>query len=68
MLPMPSSCFDLLPALVGDGDVAMLFVDHKVAGELRGFAGSDFKLFALLELGDDPVDLVILVGRFLARA
>ena len=59
---------NLRPAFVGDRDVAMLFVDHKVAGELRRLARSNFQLFALFQLGDDAVDLVILVGRFLARA
>ena len=31
--------FDLFPAFVGDRDVAVLFVDHVVAGQLRRFAG-----------------------------
>src|SRR5271155_117773 len=39
---------DFPPALVGDRDVAVLFVDHKVTGELRRFAGSYLKFLAFL--------------------
>ena len=59
---------DLQPAFVGDRNIAVLFIDHKIAGELRGLAGSHFQLFALFELGDDAVHTIVLVGRFLARA
>ncbi len=49
--------FDFLPAFVGDGDVAVLLVDRKVAGQLRRLAGGDIKFFALFKLGNDAVDL-----------
>jgi len=42
---------DLVPAFVRDGDVAVLFVNYKIACELRGFAGRDIELFAFSSLG-----------------
>src|SRR6185503_19654973 len=60
--------FDLGDALLGQGHGAVLFVDRVVAGGpfLTGlFALMDFAFF---KLRDDAVDLVILVGRFLAGA
>jgi hypothetical protein len=39
---------DFRPAFVGDRDVAMFFIDYKVAGELCRFARSDLQLFAFL--------------------
>ncbi len=60
--------FDLLPAFVGDRDVLVLFVDHEVAGVDLGFAGRHGDLFALLELGDDAVDTLVLVGGLFAGA
>src|SRR6202049_5125376 len=57
---------DLFPTFVGDGDVAMLLVDHEIAGELRRLTRRSFDLLALFQLGDDAVYLVILVSRFLA--
>ena len=46
--------FDLLPALVGDGDGACLLVDDEVAGPGLCFEGLD--QLAGFELGDDEVD------------
>src|SRR5260370_41874021 len=60
--------FDLFPTFVGDGDVAVLLVDHEIAGELRGLARRPLDLLALFQLADDAVYFVILVSRFLAGA
>ena len=57
---------DLFPSRVGNGDGAMLFVDHEVAGQDLVLAQTLLDLLALLQLRDDAIDLVILVGRFLA--
>ena len=60
--------FDLGHALLGQPHAAMFFVDGVIAGGplLAGlFALVDL---AFLQLGDDAVDLVILIGGFLARA
>ena len=54
MLPMPRRLLDLFPAIVGDGDGLVLFVDDVVFGEDLGFALLD--LFAEDELGNDLVD------------
>src|SRR6266436_10366953 len=59
---------DLFPTFFGDGDVAVLLVDHEIAGELRRLARRSFDLLALFQLGDDAVYFVILVSRFLAGA
>ena len=65
---MPSSFSTLSDALFGEGDAAMLFVDGEVAGGVL-FAGLlAFDDLAADQLGDDAVDLVILVGGFLAGA
>ena len=58
--------FDLLPALVGDGDGAGLFVDDVVAGPGLGLEGLDE--FAEFELGDDDVDAGVLVGGLVGGA
>ena len=60
--------FDFLPAFIRHRDVAVLLVDDEIAGELRGFARGTFDLLAFFQLGNDSVDLVVLVGRFFARA
>ncbi len=52
--------FDLLPALVGDGDGAGFLVYDVIAGP--GFGLEAFDEFAEFELGDDDVDAGILVG------
>ena len=59
---------DLFPAFIGHRDIAVLFVDHKIAGKHLGLAGSGVDLFAFFQLGYDAIDLVILVGGFLAGA
>ncbi len=58
--------FDLLPALVGDGDGAGLFVDDVVAGP--GFVLESFDEFAEFEFGDDDVDAGVLVGGLVGGA
>ncbi len=40
----------LQPAIIGDRNVAMLFVDNKVTRQLRRLAGSDLELFAFFQL------------------
>ena len=60
--------FDLHPAFIGDRNVAVLLVDHEVAGKLRRLPWRNVELLTLFQLGDNPIDLVILVGRLLARA
>ena len=57
---------DFLPALVGDGYGFVLLIYREVAGVLLGLAGRNVNLLALLKLGNDSIDLVILVGRFFA--
>jgi hypothetical protein len=39
--------FDFVPAFIGNGNVAMLLIDHKIAGKLRGLTGCNLQLFAL---------------------
>ena len=59
---------DLVETLFGERDGAVLFVDGVVAGGVffaRLFAFDDF---AAHQLGNDAVDLVILVGGFLTGA
>ncbi len=58
--------FDLLPALVGDGDGAGLLVDDEVAGPGFGLEGLDE--FAEFEVGDDEVDAGVLVGGLVGGA
>ncbi len=58
--------FDLLPALVGDGDGAGLLVDDVVAGPGLGLEGLDE--LAEFELGDDEVDAGVLVGGLVGGA
>ena len=58
--------FDLLPALVGDGDGAGLLVDDVVAGP--GFGLEGFDEFAEFKLGDDDVDAGVLVGGLVGGA
>ena len=58
--------FDLLPALVRDGDGARLFVDDVVAGP--GFFFERLDQFAAFELRDDEVYAGVLVGRLVGRA
>ena len=43
-------------------------VDAEVAKQQEPYEGRTFDLFTFLELRDDAVDLVILVGRFLTGA
>ena len=57
---------DLFPAVVGDGDGFVLFVDDVVFGEDLGFALLD--LFAENEFGNDLVDADILVGGLVGGA
>jgi hypothetical protein len=59
---------DFFPALVADRDRAVLLVDGEVAGVGLGLARRVLDLLALHQLGDDPVDAVILVGGFFRRA
>ncbi len=58
--------FDLLPAFVGDGDGAGLFVDDEVAGPGLGLDSLD--QLAQLELRDDEVDAGVLVGGLVGGA
>ena len=60
--------FHLHPALIGDCNVAVFFIDDEIAGVLRRFARSAFDFLALLQFRDDAIDLVVLVGGFLAGA
>ncbi len=46
----------------------MLFVNHEVAGHDLGLARLRVDFFALFELGDNAIHLVILIGGFFARA
>ena len=46
----------------------MFFVHHIVAAKLLRLAGGDIDFFAFLELGNNAIDTVILVGGFLAGA
>ena len=46
----------------------MLLVDDKVAGQLLRLAGSRVDFLAFFQLRNDPIYLVILVGRLLAGA
>ena len=60
---------DLLPAFVGDGDGLVLLVDHVVAGQNLGSPGSVPSISSpCLQLGNDAVHALVLVGRFLAGA
>ena len=58
--------FNLLPALVGDGDGAGLLVDDEIAGPSFGF--QRFDQFAGFELGDDAIGDGVLVGGLIGRA
>src|SRR3989449_7834595 len=49
-------------------DVAMLFVNHEIAGKYLRLAGSSILFFAFCELRNDAIDFVILISRFLAGA
>ncbi len=59
---------DFFPAHVGDRAVAVLFVDHEVAGHDLRLARLRIDFFAPFQLGDDAIHLVILVGGFFAGA
>ena len=59
---------DFFPPFVRNRDVAMLFVNHEIAGEYLRLAGSSILFFAFCELGNDAIDFVILVSRFFAGA
>ncbi len=58
--------FDLLPALVGDGDGAGFLVYDVVAGPGLVIKGLDE--FAEFELGDNDVDAGVLVGGLVGGA
>ena len=64
----PKKLLNFFPAFVGNRNVTVLLIDHKVARQLRGFAGSHLQLFTFFQLRNDAVDAVIFIGRFLARA
>src|SRR6266700_4280626 len=58
---------NLIPALIGDGNGFVFFVDSVVAGP--DFLVDGFLNFrAALDIGNDAVDAVILVGGLLAGA
>src|SRR5215469_7607631 len=59
---------NFFPAVIGDGDVAVLFINYKITREYLGLARSGVLLLAFFELGNDAVHFVILVGRLLAGA
>ena len=65
---MPSSFSTLQHAFFGERHGAVLFVDGEVAGGVLLARLLAFDHLAADQLGDDAVDLVILVGGFLARA
>ena len=48
---------DFVPAFLGDRDAPVLLVDDVVAGEFFGLAGRLVDLLALLQLGNDAIDL-----------
>src|SRR5439155_10306595 len=54
------------PTFVGDGGVAMFFIDHVIAGHRFGFAGLVRNRFAAFELGDNAIYASIFVGGFFA--
>src|SRR5579864_4542027 len=58
---------DLLPAFVGDGNVLVLLIHHKVAGVNLRLARRNIDLFPFLQLGNDAVHALVLVGRLFAR-
>ena len=58
---------DLLPAFVGDGNVLVLLIHHKVAGVNLRLARRNIDLFPFFQLGNDAVHALVLVGRFFAR-
>jgi len=58
--------FDLLPAIVGDGDGAGFFVDDVVAGPDLGFEGLDE--FAFFDLRNDEVGDGVLVSGLVGGA
>src|SRR5580704_2266993 len=60
--------FYFFPAFVGNRDVAMLLVDHEVAGILLGLARRDVNFLTFFELGDDAIDLGVFIGGLLAGA
>ncbi len=55
-------------ALFGEGGAAVLLVDGVIAGGVAFARLFALDLFAAHQLGDDAVDLVILVGGFFARS
>ena len=59
---------DLEHAFFGQRHAAVFFVDRVVAGGLLLARLLAFDHFAADQVGDDAVDLVILVGRFFAGA
>ena len=67
-VPDAEEALDFFPSFVRNRDVAMLFVNHEIAGEYLRLAGSSILFFAFCELGNDAIDFVILISRFLAGA
>ncbi len=59
---------NFFPAFIANGDRLMFFVQHVVAGKLLGLARRHINFLTLLQLGDDAIHAIILVGGFLARA
>ena len=59
---------DFFPALVGDRDAAVLFVDHEVAGEVFRSPGAVSISSPFSSLGMMRFTLAVLVGGFFAGA
>ena len=60
--------FDVQNAFFGQGRGTMLFVDGEIAGGVLLARLLAFDHFAALQVRDDFVGFVVLIGRFLARA
>ncbi len=62
----PQHFFDFFPAIFGDGNRLVLFVDGVVAGVDSDSRLRPGQVFASRQLGNNPIHPVILVGRLLA--
>src|SRR5581483_5407067 len=54
---------DFFPPVVGRGNGFVFFVDNIIAGELLRFARRGVNLFASLQLGNNAIDALVLIGR-----
>src|SRR5262249_3796653 len=60
--------FDLQDTFFGEGGGAMFFIDGVIAGGVLFTRLAPFDHFAANQLGNDAVDLVVLVGGLFTRA